>query len=531
MTRMGPRLGRREFLAAAAGAGGSLLLGPAWLRDALAATTVAGTSPYGPVGMPDQNGLRLPPGFSGREVARGGSLVGGYPWHFCSDGQATYRTNAGGWILVSNSEAPSVAGGGASAIRFAPDGRIERAYRILGGTNLNCAGGPTPWGTWLSCEEHPGGMVWEADPAGVLPEMPRPALGNFAHEATATDPVHGHTFLTEDEGDGCFYRFVPKNYPSLLAGELQVAEVLTTGAVRWHKVPDPNLVRKRGTFTRNQVPQATRFNGGEGLWYDGGTVYFTTKGDRKVWAYDTNAQTLETIYDRSQTPGSALDAVDNVTVSASGDIFVCEDGGNMEIGIITPPDVTTGERTVAPFLQLTGPLHQRSEMVGVVFDPSGTRMYFGSQRAYNISPNIPEQASLGAVYEVTGPFRLPAGGVPPHTVYGPPAGERGGQLEDSSSVPGLSVRAQRRGGRVDVKLRLRSNATVHSVLRTPDLEQIVSPRWHEARPVLTTLGARRMRLPRGTHELSLPLGRGVPSAVLTVVARGPRGHRVAAIRL
>jgi hypothetical protein len=218
-------------------------------------------------------------------------------------------------------------------------------------------------------------------------------------------------------------------------------------------------------------------------------------------------------------------------VSASGDVFVCEDGGNMEIGMITPPDPATGERTVAPFCQLTGPNHLRSEMVGVVFDPSGTRMYFGSQRGYNLSPSLPEQGSLGAIYEVTGPFRLPAGGVPPDKVFGPPAGERGGPLEDAADVPGLRIRARRRGGRVDVRIRLRGNATVHSVLRTADLEQIVSPRWHDPRPVLTTLGAKRMKLTRGTHELSLPLRRGVTGAILTVVARGPRGRRVAAIRL
>ena len=520
-------------MTSAVAVGGALALGPAFLREALAANAVAGASPYGPLQPPDALGLMLPPGFTGREIARGGRVVGGYPWHFGSDGQATYRTNAGGWILVSNSETPAPTGGGSSAIRFAPDGTIERAYRILAGTNLNCAGGPTPWGTWLSCEEHPGGMVWEADPAGILPALPRPALGNFAHEAAAVDPVHEHVYLTEDEGDGCFYRFTPVVYPGLTAGLLEVAAVASDGTVAWHPVPDPNIVTA-GKPTRQQVPQATHFNGGEGLWYDDGIIYFTTKGDRKVWAYDTDTLVLETIYDRSQAPDASLDAVDNVTVAASGDVYVCEDGGNMEIGIITPPGPDS-PAVVAPFLRLTGAQHAKSEMAGVVFDPSGTRLYFASQRAYPYVDGTP--AADGAIYEVTGPFRLPEGGVPASKVYGPPAGE---QLElpvpGAERSGGLTVFAParvtlggllRRGLRV--RLELERAADVRLVLRTADARRVKSPRWHEARPVLTTLTARTVSLPAGEHVVTLPLrasaARQLPrrrssSVELTAVAGG-----------
>jgi hypothetical protein len=92
-----------------------------------------------------------------------------------------------------------------------------------------------------------------------------------------------------------------------------------------------------------------------------------------------------------------------VTVSASGDIFVCEEGWNVEIGLITP------EREVSPFLRFAGPAHPttgeyKSEVCGVVFDPSGTRMYCTSQRAHPGSASAP---GPGAVYEITGPFRLP----------------------------------------------------------------------------------------------------------------------------
>ena len=83
----------------------------------------------------------------------------------------------------------------------------------------------------------------------------------------------------------------------------------------------------------------TTFNGGEGLWYARGVVYFTTKGDKKVWAYTPRPQTIEVLYDRALAPDASLDAVDNVTVSAAGDVLVCEDGGNLEIGHHRPDTV------------------------------------------------------------------------------------------------------------------------------------------------------------------------------------------------
>jgi secreted PhoX family phosphatase len=541
----GRTIARREFVAGGMAAAGALLISPAFLRDALAAPARAGASPYGPLQPPNDFGLMLPQGFTGRQIARGGRPVEGtaYPWHFGTDGAATYRTNAGGHVLVSNSESPSATGGGSSAIRFRPDGSIERAYRILEGTNLNCAGGPTPWGTWLSCEEHEGGMVWEADPAGILPPVPRPALGNFSHEAAAVDPQGRHVYLTEDQGDACFYRFTPDSYPSLAGGRLEAAVVAADGSVTWREVPDPNVITS-GKMVRTQVPEATKFDGGEGLWYHEGIIYFTTKGDKKVWAYNTRARTLEILYHHALVPDAALNAVDNVTVSPSGDVYVCEDGGNLEICLITP------KRTVAPFLRLgfpdgsVAPDHEGSETVGVVFDPTGTRMYFGSQRAFPYVPGTP--AADGTLYEVRGPFRLPKRGVPESWVFGPPAGERpdgAGYL--TGAVPGLGVDAPAEvslslsGAGLRVGVELERSGTVHLVLRTFDLEKVPSGDATYDRPVPVTLATSQQTLPAGRHELDLTLdlsalnlvtGAGGVAAILTVLAVDSAGTRAVAAR-
>jgi len=360
----------------------------------------------GALQAPDANGVRLPVGFSSRIVARAGrGIVGDYQWHIYPDGGATFATDDGGWIYVSNSETYSLLGGGTSAIRFSPVGEIVDAYRILSGTNRNCAGGATPWGTWLSCEEIEFGRVYECDPAGVKKAIARDALGYFKHEALAVDTKRGHLYMTEDQSDGRLYRFLPASFhadgkPDLDSGLLQVAQVKpATGKVQWVDVPQP-CPDSSAVPTRKQVPASTAFISGEGVCYHDNRIYFATKGDGRVWRLMLDTQTLGVVYDQKKTTNPVLTGVDNLTTFPTGDLLVAEDGGDMQIVAIN------AEGELSPLLQVVD--QDESEITGPAFSPDGTRLYFSSQRGGR-GP-IAERLKLGITYEVAGPFAELFGG-------------------------------------------------------------------------------------------------------------------------
>jgi secreted PhoX family phosphatase len=315
-----------------------------------------------------------------------------YRWHVASDGMATFPEDGGGFVLVSNAEDFK---GGAAALRIGPDGEVRDAYRILSGTTQNCSGGGTPWGTWLSCEEVESGRVWECDPAGRKRAVAHPAMGIFKHEAAAVDARQRRVYLTEDLVDGGLYRYTPERWPDLSAGLLEIARVGKGGAVEWIEVPDPSAARER---TRRQVPGSTRFMRGEGLWLDDRTLYVSTTADQRVHAYDTERGRMRVIYDGLASASAPLLRVDQLTGSRAGEVFVCEDIATEEIDI----GLISRDGSVSKFLSVTGPDHRGSELTGVTFDPTGSRMYFASQRAFPESDTLP---GPGAIYEVTGPFR------------------------------------------------------------------------------------------------------------------------------
>lgn len=398
------KLTRRNLLVRSSASLAALALGPTLLSmsQPLQAKTLA---QIGPLQLPDSNGIRLPAGFSSRLIAASGAVVQKsagpntrYLWHSYPDGGATFATADRGWIYVSNSETSSVLGGGASAIRFSADAAVQDAYRILGGSNNNCAGGATPWGTWLSCEEVELGSVFECDPFGKSSAVALPALGHFRHEAVAVDMQRGVVYLTEDQTDGCLYRFVSAGRTGdgrirLDSGTLQVACVRAAGQVRWTNLhnPTPNMMQ---TPTRRQVAGATPFNGGEGIWYSNDKLYFATKGDNRVWALDTASNRLSILYDAAKLTDPILTGVDNLTGTGNGDLLVAEDNGDMQIVVID----TAGN--IAPLLQVSG--QNQSEIAGPAFSPDGSRLYFSSQRG-SLSAN--DGTGFGLTYEISGPFQ------------------------------------------------------------------------------------------------------------------------------
>jgi secreted PhoX family phosphatase len=507
-------LTRRDALRVGAGAAGSVaffggLLGPA--LNTMAAPAVVGAGPYGPLNPPDANGVMLPDGFTSRVVARTGQKIGprNYEFHGLPDGMGTYRTGDGGFILVSNSELPNIPPYwviGAAAIRFDRNFRVTDAYPILEETHVNCAGGVTPWGTWLSCEEIENGRVFECDPWGKNASRVLPAMGVFKHEAAVIDPVGKHAFLTEDLGDGCFYRFRPDSYPDLSSGRLDVAVVAEDGKVTWTELPDPQ--RTGLVPTRQQIPGATQFKRGEGAWYDEGKVYFATTQDDRVYAYDCAAEELEVLYDGVALGQEApLHDTDNVTVSpVSGDLYVCEDADDLQVCVIS----TEGE--AAAFLQLPGPDHVNSELTGPVFDPTGHRFYFASQRA----------VGGGAVFEVSGPFRRTrpepfpdkAGPVARIRVLGRP-NLRG--LVRSGQTFGISVSDESPPARLDIRLVTRLRRAAGKGSRDVTIGR--------ARLNVNGSGERRVRIrPAAAYRKRLRK-RDVAQARLIVVATDAKGNR------
>ena len=330
--------------------------------------------------------IRLPEGF--RYVTfgwTGDRMSDGLktPWNH--DGMGVVSEKDGVVTLVRNHEVSSdgeawkikdakpfdvQAQGGCTTLKFdTTAGKWLKSFASLSGTSRNCAGGVTPWGTWLTGEEtvlgigdkdrykeskrrdfkKDHGWIFEVDPNGVKDPVPLRDMGRFVHEAVAIDRETGIVYETEDRKTAGFYRFIPKEKGKLAkGGELHIAEVINQddlrghvkqGAsfdVRWHKIPDPTRAHKNnfwkdevGVFLQGKKLGGTTFSRLEGCWSGEGLVYFdATNGGGaeagQIWQYDPAKEKLTMLF---ESPGKeTLNMPDNLCVNPHGGLIICEDG-------------------------------------------------------------------------------------------------------------------------------------------------------------------------------------------------------------
>jgi secreted PhoX family phosphatase len=459
---------RRRFIqGGVATAAGVAFAGPfAGLVSRAAGVSAATPFTYGPlIPVADKRDgvvrLDLPDGFEYRsfnvtgQPAAGLSALPGRP-----DGMAAFpgpRANL--YTLVRNHEIQSNArtlfgdpataydtkvGGGCTTVVVDRHGKVADGWVSLNGTEFNCAGGPMPWGSWLSCEEtingpdvgsdflgSPNGVleekhgyVFDVPAGGVSDGMPIRSAGRFAHEAAAYDPDGGAVYLTEDNFGfpSGFYRYTPPQNPMATGrlvdgGTLEMLAVVgdpnadltvalgngTSFDTTWVEIDDPDPTFAPGT-TNDQAIQAVGNQGRakgaalfsrlEGCWHRNGIVYFTSTqggptdyvgsgygmGRGQVWAYEPASDTLTLVF---ESPGSAvLDLPDNITITPNGALLLCEDGGGDNFLRGLSPD---GQ--LFDFARNADPALQGQEFAGATFSPDGKTLFVNIQasRSYTIA--------------------------------------------------------------------------------------------------------------------------------------------------
>lgn len=295
----------------------------------------------------------------------------------------------------------------------------EADWPSIAGTVRNCAGGPTPWGSWLTCEEtgvgpaqgfdQTHGWIFEVLGTDVGIPIPLKDMGRFSHEAVAVtkDSI---VYETEDSGQAGFYRFLPNHRRRLhLGGQLQMLRVKgmpgmnlegqvpvgTVFGVDWVDIANP----EEDPFEQGLARGGAIFSRLEGAWEWHGLVYFNStdggvSGEGQVWCYDPARKTLTMLFESSDE--QALDNPDNITVSPRGGILLCEDGdllGQRLVGLSRQGQLfpfAQNNIVLNDFKGFTGDFRGR-EWAGATFGHRGKFLYVNIQ-------------TPGVTFAITGPW-------------------------------------------------------------------------------------------------------------------------------
>ncbi|MEG3766068.1 alkaline phosphatase PhoX [Alteromonas sp. 14N.309.X.WAT.G.H12] len=389
---------------------------------------------YGPLIPDPQKRLDLPKGFTYQVISSLGDMMSdGLQVPDRADGMGCFALADGQLALVRNHELQPehikkqpatiqkhktelaydtfesgvTLPGGTTTLVFDPKSqKVTHSFKSISGTVRNCAGGITPWNSWLTCEESVGtpgsdykqyhGYVFEvpADATSMVEAVPLKAMGRFNHEAACVDPKTGIVYLTEDRGDSLFYRFIPNEYGKLQqGGTLQALRIKDTpkfdsrnwaantmSVGEWLEAdwvtldtpdgPEDDL-RKRGYELG-----ATLFARGEGIHWANNELYFccTNGGKKQLGQIMRFAPGQETSEDRIQLfleseDKNLFNFGDNLTVCPNGHLLVCEDQytdvvDNHLRGVTPQGDAYAFAK-----------LHRQTELAGACFSPDGKILF------------------------------------------------------------------------------------------------------------------------------------------------------------
>lgn len=423
-------------------------------------------SPYGPISpvADEVTGLellQLPEGFKYATMSwTGDAMADAYPTPPGHDGMGVVAEVGDDIVLVRNHELSrgglivadacyenaaredgTHASGGNTNLYFSrSQKRLRETRSSLSGTMVNCSGGVTPWGTWLSCEEtvydgtsHDGkkhGYVFEvtAD-ASSTSGVPITDMGRFEHEAVAVDPANSYVYLTEDNRNHSpIYRFIPNDDSQQTGslekgGRLQAARIIGQDnadlfapelgdryQIEWVDIDQPDSPPQgeaSGPYLQARAKGALSISRGEGIVYSEGLLYIVDTsagvdddgepghGNGAIWMLNPVSGELTCLF-ASVDEGMANNP-DNVTVSPRGAIVTCEDGGGVEDAFgfgervlgIDPTGNSfifaknniqiTDEQIKSAGKYISSGDYRNREIAGVCFDPSGEFLFFNIQ--------------------------------------------------------------------------------------------------------------------------------------------------------